>query len=181
MSTSGRKALFFISSLLLLILAPQQSAFAHTDLVSSTPAADSVLDSLPNSISLEFNEDLLVLSDKETSSIEVTASGGEQVDDAQSVVTGRNLSVGLIQSELAGTFNVTWRAVAQDGHPVEGTFTFSVTEKVDATPSPEVSIAKQIEVNTSDSPSIIEIVIIGALALIGLVILIFRWRRNPGD
>jgi methionine-rich copper-binding protein CopC len=187
MKTFKSKALVFFTATAFLLLSPHQLAFAHTGLVSSIPASGAVVETLPTEITLEFSENILVLAGKETSSIEVVAPNGDHLEAGQLAVSGRNLSIGLTSTEQSGEIRVTWRAVAQDGHPVEGKYFFSLVKKssptptATPTPTPEVSNSATPNVGKNDSGSIIEIGLSGIVILIGLTFLVLRWRRNSGD
>lgn len=112
--------------LLLPFLLPTSIANAHTGLVSSVPSAEQELDSLPSHVILEFEEDLLSIGGEKTNVITVTDSQGDQVDTGKAELSGRKLSVGISSSESRGDFTVTWRVVSGDGHPIQGSFKFSV-------------------------------------------------------
>ncbi len=103
------------------------SAFAHAGLVSSNPKSGAYLTVLPSQVNLEFGENLLTFGDAQTNVLVVKDPDGVQVDKSDSSISGRFLSVSLNPSSKSGTFRVDWRVVSEDGHPVEGSFQFSVT------------------------------------------------------
>jgi copper transport protein len=121
------------------VLVAAPAARMHATLLSSEPAKGSTVTTSPSRIYLVFSEE-----------VEPTLGGIRLVGPAGRTValkaTGdpRNVSalVGPVTAPLdAGTWRVEWRIVSEDGHPIEGTFTFVVagvrgdTTTVAATPS----------------------------------------------
>jgi hypothetical protein len=113
---------------------PLPSAFAHAGLVSSTPESGAHLTVLPSQVKLEFGENLLTLGDAQTNVLVVNDPDGVQVDKLDSSISGRFLFVSLNPSSKDGTFTANWRIVSEDGHPVEGSFQFSVRSSPTVTP-----------------------------------------------
>ncbi|MDP1719476.1 MAG: copper resistance protein CopC [Candidatus Nanopelagicaceae bacterium] len=132
-----------LAVLILWIGLPLPAAFAHAGLVSSTPESGAHLAVLPSQVKLEFGENLLTLGDAQTNVLVVKDPDGIQIDKSDSTISGRFLSVRLNSGSKAGTFTVDWRIVSEDGHPVEGSFRFSVTSSSMVvpmvSPSPSVS------------------------------------------
>ncbi|MFZ2227498.1 MAG: copper resistance protein CopC [Candidatus Nanopelagicaceae bacterium] len=122
---------------------PLQSAFAHAGLISSTPGSGARLTALPSEVKLEFGENLLTLGDAQTNVLVVKDPDGVQISKSDFLILGRFLSVSLNPSNKGGTFTVDWRIVSEDGHPVEGTFQFSVKSLPTVTPtdSPSPSLS----------------------------------------
>lgn len=118
--------------------------------------------------------------DKQTGSISVMSELGDRVDDGQLVVRGRTLSVGLIESDVTGTFSVSWRAVAQDGHPVEGKFSFAITPKATASPlvAPPTSLVTTSESISDKKTSFYVISLTGSIMILGIAAIISLRRRN---
>jgi len=168
--------------ILAFLISPIQSASAHTAAVNYVPAVGAQLIQMPSKVEISFNEELLVLKDKQTSSISVTDNSGTRLDYGDVVVEGRGMSVDVKSVDTSGEIKVVWRAVAQDGHPVEGNYSFSVTPSVD--PSPSSSAASEPSTTAEqvdDSSSYSEILVFGSVILVGLTLMILRWRRNSGD
>ena len=91
-------------------------AAAHTDLVSSNPEDGQTLTAPPEQVTLRFGEDLL------TGGAQVVAKDdtGVKVGLGPAEVSGTRLSATWPQTADGGTYTVSWRAVADDGHPLEG-------------------------------------------------------------
>jgi copper resistance protein C len=101
------------------LLAP--NAWAHTELVSATPADGSTVTTAPHRVVLTFDEAVGEVGD----AIVVTAPGGGRVDDGPTQVDGARVSVGLERLTEAGEYTVAFRVVSDDGHPVTDTLTFT--------------------------------------------------------
>jgi len=108
-------------------LAP--AAFAHNALVSSNPAAGSVVPQAPTSIELVFDQDVKDFQPR----IAITVTGHDPVEIIPSIngptVTADLTSVDLPGSEVADepvSWRVGYRIVSADGHPVTGLLDFSV-------------------------------------------------------
>lgn len=129
----------WVGALALLLCAPV-AAQAHSQLVSSDPAAGSEVTAL-DQITLTFNEDLTVLDP--ATAIEVTGPAGTVELSEAWTIDGATLTQPIALPD-AGTYQVTWRVVSADGHPIDGTFDFSyapaatVTDD-DGSPTPDAS------------------------------------------
>jgi len=109
----------------LLTLAGMQSADAHAQLSSSNPAKNQIVKTLPSLVWLEFDGDLLSFGDKQIHKITVTNSRKKRVDIGGPIVGGARISTKLKAGLPAGKYFVSYRVVSEDGHPVEGSYTFS--------------------------------------------------------
>ena len=157
-----RRALWVV--LIFLFIPP---ASAHTSLVSANPAEKSIVAEAPLAISLMFNEDLLLLGDKNPNQVEVLDEAGAKVSGV-AIVNGPIISAPLT-IENPGRYKVTYRVASADGHIVEGNYHFTLA-------SPEV-INQPAEM-PEDGPNLLIRVIWGLLIIsaIGLVALL-RFRK----
>ena len=117
-------------------------AQAHAVLVFSNPAIDAKLATMPSSVEVEFDGNLIALGGAKTNVLTVQDSQGNQVDEGNSKVAGPILSVGIKTNEKSGIFTVSWRVVSGDGHPVEGSYQFSVGS-VTITPSTKPTVPSE--------------------------------------
>ena len=109
----------------LLIFAGMQSADAHAQVTSRVPAKNQIVKVLPSLVWLEFDGDLLSFGDKQIHKITVTNSRKKRVDIGGPIVGGARISTKLKAGLPAGKYFVSYRVVSEDGHPVEGSYTFS--------------------------------------------------------
>lgn len=102
-----------------------QSTSAHSYVQQSVPAQNEVLDKAPDKITLLFNESIqpayyqIVLMD----------SSGQKIDGVKAVIDSKNAALleANIPVKLADDiYNISWKAVSGDGHPVEGGIVFQV-------------------------------------------------------
>jgi methionine-rich copper-binding protein CopC len=112
------------------LLVPALPAAAHDELIGTDPSADSVLEALPEQITLSYSAD--VLTDAGATVIEVTDAAGTSLTDGAPEVSGAEVTQALA-GPASGTVTVAWRVVSSDGHPIDGEFAFSVPE---STPTP---------------------------------------------
>jgi len=114
-------------------------AYAHTVLVGSTPAVNSVIKTLPEKISLTFAEPLLTLGSHAINEVQVIAPDHSLISTSKSFVNGSKLSNVLSpKRKLTGKFHVLYRVVAQDGHVVKGDFYFKVGSSVTGSKSSKI-------------------------------------------
>ena len=111
-------------------------ASAHAELVSSTPAADEILTLAPDRVTLTFGEKLLVISGKATNTVEVTNSQGEVLSSDPASVSGSEITTTLDSQRMVdGKYTVTYRVVSADGHPVKGSYLFSIAQAASSAPA----------------------------------------------
>jgi methionine-rich copper-binding protein CopC len=110
---------------ILLILLGVQNANAHAQLSSSVPAKNQIVKVLPSLVWLEFDGDLLSFGDKQIHKITVTNSRKKRVDIGGPIVGGARISTKLKAGLPAGKYLVSYRVVSEDGHPVEGSYSFT--------------------------------------------------------
>ena len=112
------------------LVAPQIAA-AHTQLVSSSPAANTTV-ARPTKIELRFNEPVIGATARAT--IVMTGMPG-MANHAPMAITGFTAKMGKDRTSMtlllrrpltAGTYQVSWTAAGMDTHRMSGTFTFTV-------------------------------------------------------
>ncbi|MBU3693111.1 MAG: copper resistance protein CopC [Candidatus Nanopelagicaceae bacterium] len=113
---------------LFLVLATTFPGNAHSTLVSTTPAADSVLTEFPTEVSLTFNENLLTVGEENPNKVEVVNSMGDLLSSA-AVVNGPVITVPV---QIIGNdqYQVKYRVVSADGHVIEGSYGFKVESEI---------------------------------------------------
>ncbi len=102
-------------------------AGAHAELESSDPRDGATLASAPAVITFVFGEEILA----EGNAVTLTDVGADsrlQVGPVE--VAGDTVSVTWPESSPAGEFRAAYRVVSADGHPINGTITFTVEAAV---------------------------------------------------
>ena len=138
--TTYAKSQRIIGSILLAglgLFAPISSAAAHTDLVSTSPAADSDVNASQATISLTFAEPTLV----DGAAIIVKNSNGDILDSPAPTLDGSTLSIPWPMDLTPGQVTIEWRATGDDGHVLSGDFGFNYTAAAEGgmAPSPAAS------------------------------------------
>jgi len=111
-----------------LFIAVPTNAFAHGEMVQSSPAADSNVLTAPAEVSIEFDSKLQTIGDANINLITVTDNQGQIISSPLSVVEGAKISTRLQLTDITGLVLVHYRIVSEDGHPVEGDYSFTVGE-----------------------------------------------------
>lgn len=118
-----------LTSLAALALAVPGVAMAHPKLVSSTPAANASI-AKPTEITLNFNETLVgPLSGIELVMTGMPGMGGHKPMPISGFATkaeGKTLKIKLPRALPAGSYSLTWHAVAADQHRIQGSYAFTV-------------------------------------------------------
>lgn len=105
----------------LLALASAMPASAHDELLGSSPEPGEVFETAPEAVELTFSNDVIEVG----TVIEVVDHHGEVVETGATEVLGPDVTATL-PSDLEGEYQVRWRVVSSDGHPIEGTIDFGV-------------------------------------------------------
>lgn len=109
---------------LLATLLANAPAYAHDDLVSSVPAEGSQISAGVSEIRLTYSSELMQIA--ESAEIIVSDPSGVLINNGCAVLQGREL-ITSVDFEAEGTHSVSWRVVSGDGHPIEGSFSFEVS------------------------------------------------------
>ncbi len=120
-------ALAFVVALGLLLATPRP-ALAHLHLRHSSPAAKAVLDTVPRELRLVFTEAPQLA----VSNMRLIAPDGSEVELGKAFIdpdSATALVARITTSQLAaGSYTVIWRTASSDGHPMEGRFSFTISE-----------------------------------------------------
>lgn len=110
---------FLISSIILAVL--PLAALAHSDMNKTIPENGAILAEPPVEIALNFTDKLRL------TAVKARHSGGEtQAIDLEDH-KGFDAKFSLPMLPMgAGTYEVEWRGLGMDGHPMQGTFSFEV-------------------------------------------------------
>lgn len=116
----------FILLLVALLSIPQNSAWAHGELVKSNPKAGSTVSKIPKIVWVEFDGKLITIADKQTNFLTVKNSKGKELSGGKPFVGGARISMNIQDRSATGAIKVSWRVVSEDGHPVTSSLTFTV-------------------------------------------------------
>jgi methionine-rich copper-binding protein CopC len=101
------------------------SAFAHAELISTNPAADSTIAAAPENIMLTFSEAPILAG----SYIQVEQTASDFRSETNTVLEGTSLVIPWPEEIAPGQVKVNWRAVADDGHVANGSFEFTYKQE----------------------------------------------------
>lgn len=100
-------------------------ALAHAQLADASPKANQTMSASPSEFRLFFSDELIDLG---------PASNWLKVENAQgvvvstdSVLNGNQVSAKPTQALKPGKYQLTWRVLSEDGHPIQGNYEFTVT------------------------------------------------------
>lgn len=155
-------------------------AQAHTELLSSTPSSNQIVENMPSEVSLIFSEDLISIEGQAVNFL--TLRG---VDDTSFTMTNPTVSGATLSSTVgsgdypAGKYILTYRAVSSDGHPVTGEMSF-------ATQSPTTIESSSLTPTTTDylaepagsSTTTLAAIVGGLVISIGIFTITLRKRRK---
>jgi methionine-rich copper-binding protein CopC len=120
----GRAAGVVLLSSLAILLGPLAGqAQAHAELTGSSPGEGAILDKAPSRVVLVFDEDVQT----KFADIVVTAPDGAGIATGDVAVTANRVVATVGRPTAAGDYKVAWRVVSDDGHAVDGQFTYTLT------------------------------------------------------
>lgn len=151
-------------------------AWAHNVLRETQPADEARLAEGPGEVTLTFDQEVA----EQYGTIVVTGPEGGRWQDGDPQVTDNVVTQKLLPLGPAGGYEVSWRVISADGHPVSGTFSFTVTSAGDGTPLPE---PVEPEDDEQSWLPLAGLLVLAALAVVGVVVavsLVLNRRRPRG-
>ncbi|WP_424348098.1 copper resistance CopC family protein [Kocuria sp. CH-021] len=116
-----------VGALTALGLAP---AAAHDEVLSTSPEQNAVLETAPEQIELSYSGEIMDIGHQ----VLVTGPDGQSVTEGPLERDGSQVVQPLAETgSEEGTYQVVWRVVSSDGHPIEGTYTYEVGDGADTT------------------------------------------------
>jgi methionine-rich copper-binding protein CopC len=174
-----------IALVLAALLLPAAPAAAHNTLQAATPAQDARLTTAPKQVTLRFLQQL----NPEFITIVLSDAGRRKVPTGAPAVDGPTGTVTVNEPLVNGTYTVAYRVVSADGHPVQGSYRFTVadpaapaasTATTAATPGGDPTEVAAVG-DGPDSPDGPPIVLLAAgavvVAVAGAALLLLRRRR----
>ncbi|MET7832438.1 copper resistance CopC family protein [Micromonospora sediminicola] len=187
-----RSAAAFLAALLAaatLLLAPAAPAAAHNTLQAATPAQDARLSAAPTTVTLRFLQQL----NPEFTTIVLSDAGQRKIPTGAPAVDGATGTITVDEPLTNGTYTVAYRVVSADGHPVQGSYRFTVADPAapavpapaaattggDAGPTPTAAGPASAAAGGDDGPSAVLLAagVVVVVAVAGAALLLFRRRR----
>lgn len=135
-----KKILLSVAFLITLFFAT--TAFAHTELSTTNPEDGSELTETIDAVTLTYSGQI-----EEGSVFEVITESGEEIS-----ITGFTIEDGVLTGQLEqplenGMYTVNWNSISEDGHPLNGTFNFSINAPVE-----EVVAEEEVATEEEEEP-----------------------------
>ena len=144
-------------------------ALAHDGLVSSSPASDGVLSTASPAVELRFTGEPLPLGTQ----VVVTGSDGTSVSDGPAEIRGTAVVQPLVDPVPAGAYRVEWRSTSSDGHPLSGSYDFTVSPAAADAPAAPVAAGSPTAGGGGDGdaglPAVYPLAGVGLLGALGLL------------
>lgn len=126
MNTALRRPQVLLPLLIVVVIAALSllpaPARAHDTLISSDPADGAAVETSPEQITLTYSADLLDVSPV----VRIVDADGETVLEETPTIDGPDAVLDLAEPLPAGEYEIQWRVVSSDGHPIEGTLALTV-------------------------------------------------------
>lgn len=121
------RAVLALAGALLFTALGSGPAQAHDALQSTSPERDTTVTAAPDIVTLTLSEPPTDSKSLNLSVITVTDSTGKTLSNGEVTVAGATISTNVTPGSN-GPYKVLWRTVSSDGHPIEGTFAFTVED-----------------------------------------------------
>jgi methionine-rich copper-binding protein CopC len=154
-------------------------AQAHTEIVSSTPSPNQIVENMPAEVTLTFNEELISIEGQAVNFLTLRGTDGTGFEMINPAVSGAILSSTVGSGEYpAGKYILTYRAVSSDGHPVTGEISFATEfpTTIESSSLKPTTTAYLAEPAGSSTTTLVAIV--GGLIFVLAIILGVRKRRG---
>lgn len=169
------RLLAVLAAAVLAMLGSTLPAYAHNELRSTSPQSGQTVATAPTSIVLTFNEPGIAMGTQ----LAVRGPSG-LVNSGPPRLIDNTVSQDLQPGAPAGAYQVDWRVTSADGHPINGSFTFTATQAAPGrAPTAEPSTGPA-PTDSSPMPGSLKLVI-GAVAIIFAVTVARRARRDGAN
>lgn len=181
-------------------------ALAHDELISSTPEAGQSLETVPEEITLTYSANIMT----EGADVTVIDAAGTDWSDGEPIIENETLRLAVKQNIPAGAYEIQWKVVSSDGHPISNTTPFSIAEPAvetdesvpgpdettteveespepqmttmaDATPDPDEDTSDPTDGSGAALPLTIAAAVVGGAIVILVVALIVRRKKNGSN
>ena len=162
-------------------MALAESAAAHADVASTTPASNARVDSAPSEAVVEFDSRLMSMG----AAMVVRDDNARTISQGLPVIDGRRISIALDGNAGPGRYTVAFRAVSEDGHTITSSYTYVVNGAVPtAVPSGQPGIPTATGAGVTPATSaggvspIVWIVALLLMVFVSGLVLLVRYRSG---
>jgi methionine-rich copper-binding protein CopC len=124
-------------------------ASAHSQLTGTTPEDGAVLAGPPPEVRLTFDSTLL----DDTDTISINDENGNVVKSIHPKPEGSSVAIPWPEGTKPGTYQVAYRVVCGDGHPVVGAMSITITGGASTTTANSSAVSPTVESPTGTSPA----------------------------
>ena len=169
---------FLVPVMLAITVLGAPTAWAHADLVETSPAQGEVISEAPASIVLRFNEEPL----EAMVDVVITDATGEVVAMDAAEASGTEVVMPWPGAIGTGDYTVAYRVVSADGHPITGTFGFTYTgdAMTDSAPAIDEAAAAEVlaDVTEPQSSNLPLIIGVAVLIVVTVAVALLATRRR---
>ena len=136
---------------------------AHVEIASSFPERYANVNPIPTQVWIQFSGDLQSLEGQAVNSLEVIDSTGIAVNFDEPIIEGGKISTKISGQSAPGVFTVKYRVVGDDGHVIEGDYTFNA--------SPDYAEAVPVTTSADEENSSLNVggIVLGIFLIVFLV------------
>jgi methionine-rich copper-binding protein CopC len=150
-----------------LALFSMPSSSAHVEIVSSYPEQFSNVNPIPTEVWITFSGELQTLEDEVLNTLEVIDSTNLAMNIGDPVIEGAKIMTKISEQSAPGVFTVKYRVVGDDGHVIEGDYTFNASpDYAEAVPTTTSEVEQKSSLNIGG----IVLVIFLIIFIVGLII-----------
>jgi methionine-rich copper-binding protein CopC len=135
-------------------------ANAHVEIVNSFPEQYANVNPIPTQLWIEFSGNLQTLEGEAVNSIEVIDSTGIAVNYQDPVISGGRITTKISGQSAPGVFTVIYRVVGDDGHVIEGEYTFNASPDYAEVQTPTPINTTEQSSSTSASGILIGVIVL---------------------
>jgi methionine-rich copper-binding protein CopC len=150
-----------------IVLLNMPSSSAHVEIVSSFPERFANVNPIPTQVWIQFSGELQTLDGEAVNSLEVIDSTGIAVNFEDPVIEGAKMMTKISGQSAPGAFTVKYRVVGDDGHVIEGDYTFNASpDYAEAVPT----TTSELEEESSLNVGIVALVVFAIILVVGYII-----------
>jgi methionine-rich copper-binding protein CopC len=148
-------------------------SYAHVEISSTFPEQYTNATPTPQQVWVEFSGPLQTLEGEILNTVEVIDSTGIAVSFGDPVIEGSRITTKVSGQSAPGVFIVKYRVVGEDGHIIEGEYSFSASPDYSDTPN-----AEPLKQEKGGSMIYVGLIVFGVLVTTLLAGYIIKMKRD---
>ncbi|AMB60592.1 hypothetical protein AWU67_15410 [Microterricola viridarii] len=118
-----------------MLFAGVSPAYAHDQLLSSSPGTDERLTTAPTEVTVEFTDEIMDLG----TVLLLSDAAGTTWELDEPALDGARVVASVAATLPDGGYTLAWRVVSADGHPISGVIPFTVGDTAAASPADDTA------------------------------------------